>query len=96
MKYLCENGTIFVSFLFFTLIENQKFEYRSVIKFLVLEGESPSNIYKLMVVAYGDHAPSRTTVFEWARRLKDRHKIILDVVDQLLQQTIKLLKMLKV
>jgi histone-lysine N-methyltransferase SETMAR len=52
-------------------MENQKLEYRSVIKFLVLEGESPSNIYQRMVVVYGEHAPSRTTVFEWARRFKD-------------------------
>ena len=46
----------------FALMENQKFEYRSVTKFLVLEAESPSNIYKHMVVVYGDFAPSPTTV----------------------------------
>ena len=61
-----------------TLMENQKFEYRSVIKFLVLEGESPSNIYKRMVVIYGDHAPSPTTVFEWAHRFKDEQLNIED------------------
>ena len=54
-----------------TLIGNQKFEYRSVIKFPGLEEESPFNIYKRMVVVYGDHASSSTTVFEWAGRFKD-------------------------
>ena len=44
-------------------MENPKFEYRLVIKFLVLEEEAPSNIYNRMVVVYGDHAPSHTTVF---------------------------------
>ncbi|CAF1081757.1 unnamed protein product [Rotaria sp. Silwood1] len=52
-------------------MEIQKLEHRSVIKFLVLEGHSPSNIYERMVVVYGDHAPSRTRVFEWAHRFKD-------------------------
>ena len=61
-----------------TLMENQKFEYRSVINFLVLEGESPSNIYKRMVVIYGGHAPSPTTVFEWAHRFKDEQLNIED------------------
>ena len=55
----------------FTLMGNQKLEYHSVIKFLVLEGECPSNIYQRTVVVYGKHAPSRTTVFEWGRRFKD-------------------------
>ena len=45
----------------FTLMKNQKFDYRSVIKFLVLEGESSSNIHKRIVVVYGHHAPSRTS-----------------------------------
>ena len=52
-------------------MENQKLEYHSVIKFLVLEGQSPTNIYKRMVVVYGDHTPSRTAVFEWVRRFKN-------------------------
>ena len=48
----------------FTLIENQKLECRSVIKFLVLEGQSQPNIYKRMVVVYGDYVSSLTAVFE--------------------------------
>ena len=59
-------------------MENQKFEYRSVIKFLVLEGESPSNIYKRLMVVYGDHAPSHITVFEWVRRFKGGQTTIKD------------------
>ena len=61
-----------------TRMENQKFQYRSVIKFLVLEGKSPSNIYKRMVVINCDHVPSPTTVFEWAHRFKDEQLNIED------------------
>jgi hypothetical protein len=55
----------------FTLVENQKLEHRSVIKFLVLEGQSPTNIYERLVVVYDAHAPTCTTVFECVRRFKD-------------------------
>lgn len=36
-----------------------------------MEGQSPTDIYERIMVVYGDDAPSRTTVFEWARRFKD-------------------------
>ncbi|CAF3544865.1 unnamed protein product [Rotaria sp. Silwood1] len=52
-------------------MENQKFEHRSIIKFLVLEGQSPSNIHERMTAIYGDSAPSRTMVFEWVPRFKN-------------------------
>ena len=52
-------------------MENQKFQHRSIIKFLVLEGQSPSNIDERMTAVYGDSAPSRTMLFEWARRFKN-------------------------
>jgi hypothetical protein len=55
----------------YILMENPKVEYRSVIKFLVLEGQSPTNIYERMMAVYGDQTPSRPTVFEWARHFKD-------------------------
>ena len=50
----------------FTLMGKQNLEYRSVIQFLVLKGQSPSNIYKRMVIVHGDRdrASSRTAVFE--------------------------------
>ena len=47
-------------------------------KFLLLQEESPSNIYERMVVIYGDHASSHTTGFEWARRFKDEQLNIED------------------
>ena len=52
-------------------MKNQKFEYLSVRKFLVPEGEALSNICKRMVIVYGNHAPSCTTVFEWIHHFKD-------------------------
>ena len=52
-------------------MENQKPEHRSVIQFLVLKGQFPSNIYKRMVAVYGAHAPSGTAVLEWFRHFKD-------------------------
>ena len=55
----------------FTLMENQRLEYHSVIKFLASGGQSSSNIYKRMVVDYSDYAPSCAVAFQWARHLKD-------------------------
>ena len=52
-------------------MENQKFEHRSIIKFLVLEGQSPFNIHERMTAVYGNSSPSRTMVFEWARLFKN-------------------------
>ena len=52
-------------------MENQTFEYRSILKFLVLEGQSPSNIHERMTAVNGDSAPSRTIVFEWSRCFKN-------------------------
>ena len=52
-------------------MENQKFQHRSIIKFLVLEGQSPSNIHERMTAVYGDTDSSLTMVFEWARPFKN-------------------------
>ena len=52
-------------------MENQKFQHRSIREFLVLEGQSPSNIHQRMTAVYGDNAPSHTMIFEWARRFKN-------------------------
>ena len=43
-----------------------------------MEGQSPSNIHERMTAVYGDSAPSRTMVFEWARRFKNRQLNIED------------------
>ena len=59
-------------------MENQRLEHRSIIKFLDLEGQSPSNIHERMTAVYGDSAPSRTMVFEWGRRFKNRQLNIED------------------
>ena len=59
-------------------MENQRLEHRSTIKFLDLEDQSPYNIHERMTAVYGDSAPSRTMVFEWARRFKNRQLNIED------------------
>ena len=52
-------------------MENQKFQHRSIIKFLFLEGQSPSNMHECMTAVYGDGGSSRTMLFEWARPFKN-------------------------
>ena len=59
-------------------MENQRLERRSIIKFLDLEGQSPSNIHECMTTVYGDSAPSPTIVFEWTRRFKNKQLNIED------------------
>ena len=59
-------------------MENQGCERRSIIKYLDLEDESPSNIHERMTAVYGDSAPSRTMIFEWARHFKNRQLNIED------------------
>ena len=59
-------------------MENQRREHRSIIKYLDLEGQSPSNIHERMTAVYGDSAPSRTMIFEWARHFKNRQLNIED------------------
>ena len=41
-------------------MENQRLEHRSIIKFLDLQSQSPSNIYECMTAVYGDSAPFPT------------------------------------
>ena len=52
-------------------MENQTFAHRSIIKFLILEGESPSNIHELMTEVYGDSVPSCMMVFVWTHRFNN-------------------------
>lgn len=47
-----------------------KLEYRSVIKFFVLDGLSPSDIHPKLVKVYKDSAPSLSTVKKWAAEFK--------------------------
>src|SRR5215469_7615698 len=46
-------------------MEITKVEYRSVIKFLRLAGNSPKQIYERLVGVYGDSVPSFSTVIRW-------------------------------
>jgi hypothetical protein len=50
-------------------MEITKVEYRSVIKFLRLEGNSPKQIYERLVGVYGDSVPSFRTVIRWFNSL---------------------------
>ena len=54
----------------YSLIENQGLEHRSIIKFLDLEGQSPSNIHERMTAVYGNSAPFSN--YLKARRYEDR------------------------
>jgi transposase len=47
-----------------------KIEYRSVIRFLTLEGNTPINIYRRMVKLYGNSCPSYSTIKLWAAEVK--------------------------
>ncbi len=48
----------------------EKFEYRSMIKFLTKEGVAPKDIQQRLVAVYRDLAPSKATVARWAAEFK--------------------------
>ena len=45
-------------------------EYRSVIKFLYINGSSGDEILRSLQNTHGQNAPSRATVFNWIREAK--------------------------
>ena len=51
-------------------MENAKFEYRSVIKFLTKEGRTPKGIYERMVAVYGGNGPTYYQVKFWSKQFK--------------------------
>src|SRR5580704_1837204 len=51
-------------------MEITKVEYRSVIQFLRLEGNSPKQIYERLVDVYGDSVPAFSTVIRWFNKFK--------------------------
>lgn len=53
-------------------------EYRSVIKFLTLEGASAKAIHDRMVRVYGPDAPSLATVYNWRNEVKRGRKSLED------------------
>lgn len=46
-------------------VKMEKVEYRAVIKFLYLKGNTPAKIKVELDAVYGDSAPSFTTVKRW-------------------------------
>jgi len=56
--YLCKSVSIFVKM--------EKNEYRAVIKFLRLKGNTPTEIKAELDAVYGDSVPSFATVKRWA------------------------------
>ncbi|XP_046976469.1 histone-lysine N-methyltransferase SETMAR-like [Vanessa cardui] len=47
-----------------------KIEYRAVIKFLTIEGRTPSEIKQRLDAVYGQSSPSYSTVKEWAKQFR--------------------------
>ena len=48
----------------------EKLEYRAVIKFLTMEGNSPTKIHERMELVYKDKCPSKATVARWSAEFK--------------------------
>ena len=57
---------------------DSKEEQRGAIKFCYNAGFSASDTVELVQKAYGDSAPSRTTVFEWFKRFRERRESLKD------------------
>ncbi|GFX52660.1 HTH_48 domain-containing protein [Trichonephila clavipes] len=55
-----------------------KIEYRAVIKYLFLKGNTPTQIKDELYSVYGDSAPSFTTVKFWAAEFKRCRKSLKD------------------
>ncbi|XP_020296620.1 putative uncharacterized protein FLJ37770 [Pseudomyrmex gracilis] len=56
----------------------EKIEYRAVIKYLFLKGNTPTQIKNELDVVYGDSAPSFTTVKFWAAEFKRGRTSLVD------------------
>ena len=56
----------------------EKIEYRAVIKYLFLKGNTPTQIKVELDTVYGDNAPSFTTVKFWAAEFKRGRKSLGD------------------
>ena len=51
-------------------MENLKFEFRAVIKFLCKEGRAAKEIHDRLCAVYGDCAPSYSTVTRWSNEFR--------------------------
>lgn len=55
-----------------------KIEYRAVIKFLTLQGQSPSEVFEQLKGVYGERSPSYDIVKRWAREFRLGRESIAD------------------
>jgi len=56
----------------------EKEQYRSVIRFLFLEGKSRSEIKERLDAVYGDSSPSMATVKNWFNEFQRGHTSVFD------------------
>jgi len=54
------------------------FEFRAVVRFLVLRGETNAAMMQMLSEAYGDAAPSKQFVSKWAQRFRSGRKSLED------------------
>jgi transposase len=59
-------------------MNDKNMEQRINIKFCVKIGRSPSEMSALFIVAYGEYAMKKSSVFEWHRRFKERREDVQD------------------
>ena len=60
-QYYCTNLTSW---------QNGKTEYRAVIKFLVLEGQSSKQVEERLTSVYGQSSPSSSTIKRWVKEFQ--------------------------
>jgi len=51
-------------------MENLKFEFRAVVKFLCKEGRAAKEIHDRLRYMYGDSAPSYSTITRWSNEFR--------------------------
>lgn len=82
-QVLCDNFSSRVTTKKVTM-EDPIREQRSVIKFLVKSGESPTKIFGKLQETFKECCLSRTQVFEWAKRFKDGRESIKSRINSML------------
>ena len=58
--------------------QNQRIEYRAIIKFLSAQQQDSHQIHNQLVITYGDDAPSYSTVYRWNREFLRGRKSLED------------------